>query len=321
MRYFITGGAGFIGSSIAKNLVKNKKNRLIIFDNFSSGSKRHLNEIKKEPNIKIITGDLKNKKILLRYSKKSDVIIHTAANPDISKAITNPEIDFWEGTYLTQNILEAARINSIKYFIYLSGSGVYGKPFDNNISFKENYGICKPISTYGASKLGCEAVISSYSYMFSIKSICLRLANVVGPGQTHGVGYDFIRKLKKNPKKLIILGDGNQKKSYIYISDVIDAINKSIKFLKETKIFFDIFNIATNDYITVKEIAKICIKKMGLNKKKIKIFYTGGQGGWKGDVPRIKLNIKKSKKLNWQPTINSRNSIEKSISLLNNYLQ
>ena len=217
-KYFIVGGAGFIGSHLVNTLLKDENVFVKIYDNFSSGKMFHLEDDINNKNLKIIKADVKDLDELISAMNGSDVVFHFASNPDISKAISQPDIDFWEGTYLTNNVIESMRINKVKNLIYASGSGVYGDT--SYIETNEDYSPMIPISTYGASKLSCEALLSSYSFMFDINAAAFRFANVVGPHQTHGVGYDFIRKLFNNNCELDILGDGTQSKSYINVFDV-----------------------------------------------------------------------------------------------------
>lgn len=314
MNFFISGGAGFIGSHISKFLLENYEDSYIfIYDNLSSGTLDHIHHLilKFDKRITFIEADIKDKEKLISSMSKIDVVIHLAANPDISKAVQTPDIDFWEGTYLTQNILEGIRLNNIKYLLYTSGSGVYGEV--SGQEFNESYGPCYPISTYGASKLGCEALISSYCGMFGLFARSFRFANVVGPKQTHGVGYDFIRKLKLNPRELEILGDGTQNKSYIHISDVVSAIFVVYENMLKSNVVYDVFNVASEDYITVNEIASIACNILGIDFNKINIKYTGGDRGWKGDVPSVLFNTRKIKDLGWVPTKNSFNAIKESI--------
>lgn len=305
--YFIVGGAGFIGSHLTKTLFKEESElNVTIFDNFSSGRMWHLDEVKDNKNLKIIKGDIKDKDFLVESMKGSDVVYHFASNPDISKAVTQPDIDFWEGTYLTNNVIDAMRINNVKKLIYASGSGVYGDT--GELAVQEDYSPMLPISTYGASKLSCEALICSYCYMFDITASAFRFANVVGPHQTHGVGYDFVKRLLDNPAELSILGDGTQSKSYIYVTDVISAIRTLEKSAPEG---FSYYNVATLDYITVNEIADIAVEVVGL--KDVKYIYSGGKRGWKGDVPVIRLDSEKIRKLGWSNKYNSKEAIYNSI--------
>ena len=314
MNIFIAGGAGFIGSHFAKRvLLATGTSSVTIFDNFSSGTLDHLNDISVNSKLDVIHGDIKDINLLKDSMMSIDLVVLFAANPDIAKAVTQPDIDFWEGTYLTQNILETMRINNVKNILYTSGSGVYGE--QPNIEFKESYGPCFPISTYGASKLACEALISSYCHMFGMKGRAFRFANVVGPKQTHGVGYDFIRRLKQDSSQLRILGDGTQSKSYIYVDDVIDAMLLVYENSKnEDAPCFDVFNVATDDYITVTDIANIATDIAGLSKDSVNYQYTGGDRGWKGDVPKVLFDVSKIKKLGWRSSKTSFQAIEASIT-------
>ncbi len=307
MKYFILGGAGFIGSNLLARLFEEEKDfEAIVFDNLSSGKMEYISDFINTKNCRFINDDIKNLESLINSMKGVDIVYHFASNPDISKAVKQPDIDFWEGTYLTNNILEAMRTNGVKKLLYASGSGVYGEVGMNKV--KEDYSPMLPISTYGASKLGCEALICSYSYMFGIDAVAFRFANVVGPNQTHGVAYDFIRKLKQTSSQLEILGDGTQDKSYIYVSDVIDAMRLvEKKYLND----FNYFNVATEDSITVKQIADIVVNLMGL--KDVKYIYSGGSRGWKGDVPKIYLDSTKIRKLGWKNKFNSHEAIMRSV--------
>jgi UDP-glucose 4-epimerase len=316
MKLFISGGAGFIGSHFAKRALKeNLFSEVIIYDNFSSGNLSHFSAISDKSNLKIIESDIKDLNKLTESMSGASLVVHFAANPDIAKAVTQPDIDFWEGTYLTQNILEAMRINNVQNILYTSGSGVYGESPET--AFNEAYGPCFPISTYGASKLACEALISSYCHMFGMSGRAFRFANVVGPLQTHGVGYDFIRRLKLDPSKLRILGDGTQSKSYIYVDDVINAmflVYKNAQANGACK--FDVFNVATDDYISVTDIANIACNVEGLKPESVIYEYTGGDRGWKGDVPKVLFDVSKIKKLGWSSKFSSRQAIEKSIGAM-----
>lgn len=307
IKYFIIGGAGFIGSHLCRKILNEEKDSsVIIYDNFSSGRKWHLDEIINNKNLNIIEGDVKDIETLTKSMKDSDVVYHFASNPDIAKAMTQPDIDFWEGTYLTNNVLEAMRISGVKNLLYASGSGVYGdaKYTETN----EDYSPQLPISTYGASKLSCEALISSYCYMFDMNAAAFRFANVVGPNQTHGVGYDFVKKLLIDKSKLAIMGDGTQSKSYIYVDDVISAM----RLIQKNRLNgFSYFNVATQDHITVKEIADIVVDIMKLDN--VEYVFAGGDRGWKGDIPVVRLNSDKIKNIGWKNKHTSGDAIRLSV--------
>ena len=318
LNFFLCGGAGFIGSNLTKFLQQKYTDcHITIYDNFSSGSLDFFDDTAKE-NISFINSDIKDLDTLTDAMGEHDIVFLLAANPDIAMAQKFPDIDFWEGTYLTHNTLEAMRKRKVSKMIYTSGSGVYGE--NNNIEFKEDYGPCIPISTYGASKLASESLIASYCHMYDFRARVFRIANVVGPNQTHGVAYDFLRNLDANKKILKILGDGSQTKSYIHISDLLEAIALMIEQLLDIqhKEIYNVFNIASVDYITVNEIADLTCEVLELYPKDINYEYTGGTRGWKGDVPKIKFNCTKINKLGWEPKMNSREAIKESLlSMLN----
>lgn len=309
MKAFISGGAGFIGSHLARRLLQDKElAELVIFDNFSSGQWSYLEGLTDDSRLRIVTADLKEVGAIEQAMQGSSVVYHLAANPDIAKAVTQPDIDFWEGTYLAQNVLEAMRLTGTRRIFYTSGSGVYGE--DPTVAFPESYGPCQPISTYGASKLASEGLISAYCHMFEVFGRAFRFANVVGPRQTHGVGYDFVRRLKADPTQLRILGDGLQSKSYIHVDDVLEAIFRAGE---ETAPRFAIYNVATDDYITVREIADIAVAESGLEPASVRYDYTGGDRGWKGDVPIVRFDVTKVKQLGWKAGRTSATAVRDSI--------
>ena len=296
MKVFVSGGAGFIGSHLARRLLFDENvERLVIFDNFASGKRSHLSDLAGDNRLEIIEADLKDIDAVKKGMAGCETVFHLAANPDIAKAVTQPDIDFWEGTYLTQNVLEAMRAAGARKILYASGSGVYGE--NPSVAFREEYGPCLPISTYGASKLACEALIASYCHMFDLCGRSFRFANVVGARQTHGVGYDFIRRLKLDPTRLQILGDGSQRKSYIHVEDVLAAIAAADA---TTDARYDVFNVATEDYITVREIADLAVQISGLDPGSVRYEFTGGDRGWKGDVPIVRFDCSKIKALGWR---------------------
>lgn len=312
MYFFITGGAGFIGSNLVNRLLARESTRgVVVYDNLKSGSLDFIEKFLHDSRVRFVLGDINDFKSLLRAVSGCNVLIHLAANPDISKADTDPALDFREGTVLTQNVLEAARIKNIKRIIFTSGSGVYGEVPGQ--VFSEEFGPCRPISPYGAAKLGSEALISAYCHMFGLQGVALRFANVVGPNQTHGVGFDFVNRLKKNSSHLKILGDGSQCKSYIYVSDVLDAVELTLE-TKKWMERFEIFNVATNDYVTVTEIATFACEVLGIDPDKVEFQYTGGDRGWNGDVPKVLFDSSKLRKLGWANRFSSQEAILKSLT-------
>ena len=263
-RYFIVGGAGFIGSHFTDRLLADDSVAAVtLYDNFSSGREWHYEQHLNDPRFRVVRGDVKDIDSLTTAMQDHHVVIHLASNPDIARAATEPDIDFREGTYLTNNVVEAMRKSGTKTILYASGSGVYGDLGEKEAD--EDHGPLLPISTYGASKLAGEVLITSYCHMFEFTGRVFRFGNVVGPRQTHGVGFDFLRQLLKNPRQLRILGDGTQSKSYIHVSDVVSAV--LLAAARSTK-RFAAFNVATGDYITVSEIAQLAVECAGLGHAK-----------------------------------------------------
>ena len=306
MKYFITGGAGFIGSTMTERLLANENNKVTIFDNFCSGQMKYIEQYTNDKRFKLIKGDLLDLNTVKEAIKGHDFVFHFAANPDIAKAMIETDLDLRLGVIATYNLLESMRLAGVKNIAYSSGSGVYG---DVGLTeTPENFGPLLPSSMYGASKLGAEGIISAFCHMFDMQAWMFRFANVVGKNQTHGVGFDFIRKLKENPRKLLILGDGSQSKSYIHVEDIIDAI---LFIIKSTNATVNIFNVATDDYITVNEIAEVVAEEMKL--KDVIFGYTGGKRGWKGDVPVVRFTLTKIHSLGWKSKYNSKEAIRKSI--------
>ncbi len=305
MKYFVTGGAGFIGSVLVNELLK-KGNQVTVYDNFTLGEKKFLNLNSK--NLKIVKGDIRNFKLIQKIIKDHEFIFHFAANSDIPAGIKNSKLDYEINTVGTLNVLESMVKHKIKYLVFASTSAVFGYP--TKMPSTEDYGPCLPESFYGASKLACEGFISSYSNLRGIKSWIFRFANITGNPATHGIIHDFRIKLKKPTNTFEVLGDGNQKKSYITNEMLVEGILKIVKKThnKKQKIF--LYNIGNSDFIKVKDIAKIFLKENNSNKK---IVYTGGKRGWKGDVYKMHLDIKKIIKEGWKPQKNSKQCILESI--------
>jgi len=306
-KYFIAGGAGFIGSTLVHRILEREPDsKIIVYDNFSSGTRALLDNIKMKQRLKIIDGDIKNLEFLTHSMCGCDVVYHFASNADISKAMSDPTIDFWEGTFLTQNILEAMRINKIKKIIYASGSGVYGdKDFE---TLTESSSPLLPTSPYGASKLAGEALISAYSHLFDIKARIYRFANVIGGNQTHGIISDLIYKLKKNSGELKVLGNGKQSKTYVYVLDILNAIALTCG----GEEMYCCYNVSTESNILVQDIVKLILEGMDLEEK-TNVLYGDTLGGWKGDVPIVFLSAEKIRKKGWKYIYNSEEAVIKTI--------
>jgi UDP-glucose 4-epimerase len=304
-RYIILGGAGFIGSHFVDRLLSDPATaRVTVYDNFSSGRRWHLDQHQADLRFSVVEGDVKDLAALTDAMSGHQTAIHLASNPDIAKAATQPDVDFYEGTFLTHQVVEAMRRSGVKTILYASGSGVYGDL--GEVEASEQHAVGGPISTYGASKLSGEALISAYCFMFGLRGRAFRFGNVVGPHQTHGVGFDFVRRLLKDSARLSILGDGRQSKSYIHIDDVVDAVLAAHALSGPA---YDVFNVATGDYITVTEIAELAVECVGLARGSVEFIYTGGDRGWKGDVPVIRLATEHIRSIGWRCRRNSREAM------------
>jgi len=301
MRIVITGGAGFIGSRLAEALAK--KGQAIVFDNFSSGKREFLDAM----NIKIVQGDIRNFEEIKKACKEVDAVYHFAADPDVRKSSEDPLENFKIDVLGTVNVLEACRLNNVKQIIFASSSVVYGNA---EIPTPENAPIA-PISNYGAAKAASEYYVSTYSQLYGIKATVLRYANIIGPRLTHGVIHDFYKKLEKNPKELEILGDGNQEKSYLHVNDAVEA---TLLAVQRTKKDFEVFNVGSEEKITVKKIAHLIVSTLSLENVQYK--YTGGKIGWPGDVPIMLLSIEKLKGLGWKPRFTVQKSILHTVDWL-----
>lgn len=295
MKVIIIGGAGFIGSHFTDRFLSDPATeRVTLYDNFSSGREWHYAAHANDPRLNVVRADVKETEKLQNAMRGHDLVIHLASNPDIARAAKEPDIDFREGTFLTQQVVEAMRVTETPFLLYASGSGVYGEIGAEEAI--EDRGPLIPASTYGASKLAGEALIASYCAMFGLRACACRFGNVVGPRQTHGVGFDFVRRLLADPSHLQILGDGSQSKSYIHVEDVMDAVlTARAKKVKP----FEVYNVATGDYVTVKEIAELAVEVVGLAPESVKFEFTGGDRGWKGDVPIVRLNTDRIRALGW----------------------
>ena len=283
MKVLITGGAGFIGSHLAEKLLK-LGYEVRVLDNLSSGSLENLSQIMDE--IEFVKGDCKNRRDVLDSMKDVEVVFHLAANPEVRLELCDPETCFRENVYATHVVLEAVRKSDVKVMAFTSSSTVYGDA--KLIPTPENYPP-EPISVYGSSKL-------------------------VGPRSKHGVTYDFLQKLQRNPSELEILGDGTQRKSYLYVDDCINAM---ILGLQKANKQVEVFNVGSEDQITVKEIAEIVIGELGL--KNVEFKFTGGVNGgrgWKEDVKNMLLDVSKLKSIGWKPNLNSAEAIKRTTEYL-----
>jgi len=304
MKAFVTGGAGFIGSHLVDRLVE-KENKVTVFDNLSSGKKEFIDHHFDNEKFTFVKEDLLNKDKLEESIKDHDVVFHIAANPDVRGGADDPSIAE-KDMQATYNLLDAMRKTDVKKIVFSSSSVIYGETPEKPLP--EDYGPLLPISVYGAAKLASEGLISSFAHTFDMQGWIFRFANVVGIRGTHGVIVDFINKLKKNPKELEILGDGKQKKPYLYVTECVDGIMHGFEKSNEE---INVFNLGVDSATRVTRIGELVVEEMGL--KDVKFSYTGGKRGWKGDVPHFQFDISKIKKLGWKPALSSDEAVRKAI--------
>lgn len=305
----VTGGAGFIGSHLVEALLP--ENEVTVLDNFSSGKREFIAPHLNNSRFRLLEADLIDTIALEKALDGVDNVFHLAANPDVKLGAENTRVHLEQNVLATYNLLETMRKCDVKKIAFTSTSTVYGEA--TTVPTPENYGPLLPISLYGASKLACEALISSYCHTFEMQSWIYRFANIVGERGTHGVLVDFIRKLRENPRELEILGSGQQKKSYLEVKDCVRAMQHCVQHSDEQ---INVFNIGSEDSVDVTKIADIVALQMGLTD--VRYRYTGGVDGrgWKGDVKVMQLSIEKIKKLGWMPLEGSVRAIETAVKAL-----
>ncbi|MEM0347627.1 MAG: GDP-mannose 4,6-dehydratase [Zestosphaera sp.] len=311
MKAVVTGGAGFIGSHVTEYLVI-KGFEVVVVDNLSSGSLENINHLIKNGKVKLLIKDLKIFDGELRNAfNEADTVYHFAANPEVRVSMTEPRTHFEENVLVTFNVLEGCRLNDVKEVVFASSSTVYG---DAQVFPTPEDHPTKPISVYGVSKLMSENLLAGYSDIYGIRALSLRFANIVGPRQTHGVIVDFISKLRRNPKKLEILGDGTQKKSYLHVIDLIEGMHIALEHLRKSSARYEVYNIGNTDWISVKEIADLVVEELGLNNVEY-VFKPATQDGrgWLGDVKFMLLDVRKLMSLGWRPKLSSKEALREAI--------
>ena len=307
MNILVAGGAGFIGSHLVDSLIS-EGHSIVCVDKLIMGD-QNVSHLNNNPAFKLYNLELADQRSVDRIFKenKIDAVYHLAANSDIQKGGKEPSIDFNDTFLTTRALLEGMRKANVKNLFFASTSAVYGEMPD--VELTETTGGLMPVSYYGGAKLASEAVISSYVSMCDMNAVVFRFPNVIGPRLTHGVIFDFIKKLQKDPKKLEILGDGTQCKPYIYVLDLVEAI---VRLTKEFNPGEVVYNLSVNsDGTTVTKIAEIVVEELGM--EKVYFAYTGGDRGWKGDVPRFKYDISKVLSTGWAPKHTSDEAVRQTV--------
>jgi len=300
----VTGGAGAIGSVLVRELL-DRASEVRVIDNLSSGRREHLVPSPRGKTAHLTVADLKNPASYADLFRSASTVWHLATNPDIRKGMSDPRLDLEEGTLATFHVLEAARRHDVPSAVFSSSSVVYGRP--TVFPTPEEYGPLQPESLYGAAKLAAEGLFTAYAHSYGIRAYIFRFANVIGPNMTHGILPDFFEKLRRDPTRLEILGDGRQAKSYLRTEDCVAGMLLATEQARDP---VNLFNLGTADQITAREIGEKVVAAHGHHAR---IEYTGGERGWTGDVPVQLLSIRRMQALGWQPRWNSAEAVDRSI--------
>ena len=305
-RLFVTGGAGFIGSHLVDRLLLNSE--VVVYDNLSTGFERFLEKSSAHPNYSFVLGDLLDTHSLARAMQGCSFVYHLAANADVRFGTQHPQKDLEQNTIATFNVLEAMRKNAIRRIAFSSTGSIYGEA--SVIPTPENAPFPIQTSLYGASKLACEGLITSYCEGFEFQAWIFRLVSILGERYTHGHVFDFYRKLMKDPKRLEVLGNGSQRKSYLYVQDLIDAMLTAVDRASDA---VNLFNVGTNEYCEVKDSIAWITEHLGLNPE---IEFGRSDRGWRGDNPFIFLDTSKIHSLGWSPKLTIKDAIITTLQYL-----
>ena len=311
MKALVTGGAGFIGTHLVRNLL-NRGLEVVVVDNFTLGHQENVDCFGDNSNYKFYNVNIEETEKFCETLKdeKFDIVYHLAANSDIQKGGRMPSVDFNDTFMTTYSVLELMRRNDIKNLFFSSTSAIYG---DKQMLLTEDLGDLKPISYYGGAKYASEGFISSYTFMNDLNTIVFRFPNVIGPNLTHGVIYDFVNKLQNNPNELEILGDGTQTKPYLYVIDLVEAITMFTLDI-EMKKGVQVYNAGVETATSVTTIADIVCEELGY--ENVKYNYTGGNIGWKGDVPKFQYDLTKIHNMGWKAKHTSDESVRDTVKFI-----
>ena len=307
MRYFVTGGAGFIGSNLVDRLLQNG-HQVVVYDNFSTGFEQFLTSANRSPAFKLVRGDTLDQSRLTEAMTGCDFVFHLAANADVRFGTEHPRKDLEQNTIATFNVLEAMRTNGIRRIAFSSSGSVYGEP--EVFPTPETAPFPVQTSLYGASKLAGEGLIEAYCEGFGFQGYIFRFVSVLGERYSHGHVFDFYKSLRQNPHELRVLGDGHQRKSYLYVQDCLDAMLLAIEKSQDR---VNIFNLGTDEYCEVNDSIAWITDHLGLSPK---LYYTGGNRGWIGDNPFIFLDCRKIRALGWAPKLSIYEGVIRTLEYL-----
>jgi len=309
----VTGCAGFIGSNLVDRLLS-LGHKVIGLDNFSTGQPNFIEHLSLNPNFTFFEQDLATPDRLSKIFTNANIIFHLAANADIRDGLNHPFKDLEQNTLATFNVLEAMRAANVKRIVFSSTAAALGEP--EIFPTPESCPIPIQTSLYGASKMACEGLISSYCEGFGFEGYVFRFVSILGPRYPHGHVFDFVKQLLENKNKLVILGDGTQRKSYLHVSDCVNALIKigdDVRTAKNAKHRFQTYHLGVDDYCRVSQSADWIIDELKLSPK---IEYTGGNRGWVGDNPFVFLDVKKAISTGWTPKFGIEESIRETVRWL-----
>ena len=306
MRVLITGAAGFIASNLITRLLA-RGDEVCGIDNFFLGKRAYVHT---HPRFAFHELDLLelDRVVALMTAFRPERVWHLAANSDISYGTTYTDFDLTGGTIVTYNVLEAMRRANIREIVFSSSGAVYGEP--EVMPTPEDYGPIFPISLYAASKVACETLITAFAHNYDIRCWIYRFGNIVGKNPTHGVIHDFVLRLRDDPSKLVVLGDGSQSKPYVHVEDCLDGMEYGVHHAREQ---VNCFNLAVPDQTSVREIAEWTIEAMGIERSAINVQYGDSPRGWRGDVPIVKLDTQRMTALGWTPKLSSNEAVRRTI--------
>jgi UDP-glucose 4-epimerase len=305
--FFVTGAAGFIGSNLVDRLLQAGR-RVVGYDNLATGKIDFLGEAKRQPGFTFLEGDVLDAGTLAQTMAGADIVFHLAANADVRFGLQHPCKDLEQNTIATFNVLEAMRANGIRDIAFSSTGSVYGEA--SVIPTPEDAAFPIQTSLYGASKLAGEGLIAAYCEGYGMRGFIFRFVSILGERYTHGHVFDFYRKLVVDPDRLLVLGDGHQRKSYLYVQDCIDAIFTAVSRAQDK---VNIFNLGTEAYCEVNDSIGWITEHLGLSPQ---IEYTGGERGWIGDNPFIYLDTKCIRALGWLPKLTIRDAVVRTLEWL-----
>jgi UDP-glucose 4-epimerase len=309
VKIIVTGAAGFIATNLLPRLLK-QGHQVVGVDNFFLGRREYVARYVHDPNFRFHEFDLldRDRLVSLFQDVGPECVWHVAANSDISFGNTYTDFDLKGGTHVTYNVLEAMRLSDTKRIIFSSSGAIYGEP--RVMPTPEDYGPLFPISLYAASKIACEGLITAFAHNYDIRSWIFRFGNIVGKFPTHGVIYDFVQKLRRDPTRLQILGDGTQAKPYVHVEDCLDGMMFGYENVRDR---INCFNLAVRDQTSVNEIAQWTMEAMGIAPAHVRIERGSEPRGWRGDVAQVRLDTRRMEALGWKPKMSSREAVQRAI--------